>query len=83
MLERFLFSIGQRPCLEEAELFGTILEPFYVQRTGNVVQSIFDFYFQVISDTAMAHLRDVFMDAFDENEDNKIEICEVSGFHCP
>ncbi len=33
--------------------------------------------FQVISDTAMAHLRDVFMDAFDENEDNKIEICEV------
>ena len=33
--------------------------------------------FKVISDTAMAHLKDVFMDAFDENEDNKIEISEV------
>ena len=37
----------------------------------------FLFYLQVISDTAMEHLKEVFMDAFDENEDNRIEIGEV------
>lgn len=33
---------------------------------------------QVISESALSNLREAFMDAFDENEDNKIEISEVS-----
>ena len=33
---------------------------------------------QVISDTALVHLKSAFMDAFDENEDDKIDIAEVS-----
>lgn len=33
---------------------------------------------EVISDTALAHVKEVFMDAFDENEDEKIEISELA-----
>ena len=35
------------------------------------------FVLQVISDTALAHVKQVFMDAFDENMDERIEISEV------
>ena len=51
---------------------------------GNIVQHLSPssclilFYLQVISDTALGYLRSAFMDAFDENEDDKIEISEVS-----
>ena len=45
-----------------------------------LIKTFLSVFLQVISDTAMAHLRDVFMDAFDENEDNRIEICEVMTF---
>jgi len=33
---------------------------------------------EVISDTALAHVKEVFMDAFDENDDERIEISEMA-----
>ena len=37
----------------------------------------FLFFIQVLSDSALASVKEAFMDAFDENGDDKIEISEV------
>ena len=37
----------------------------------------FLFFIQLLSDSALASVKEAFMDAFDENGDDKIEISEV------
>ena len=37
------------------------------------------FHRQVISDTAFSHLKEVFMDAFDDNDDDRIEMAEMAA----
>lgn len=55
---------------------GSELDKFLKEFVSSV--NVADVGPEVISDSAMVHLKEAFMDAYDENEDQRIEISEMA-----